>query len=161
MGNSPPPQDGQADVPPALEAICLKAMALRPEDRYASAPRVADDIEHWLADEPVAAYREPSLPASVAGLVVIGRWSPGRPSLLVTAVVLLTVGILAVQRESMHGAGERRPGGGAGGGGERAESAGRPDAMSSQILWTNGEPGSRPGPDRRAETLPSQGTRSV
>jgi tetratricopeptide (TPR) repeat protein len=43
----------------ALEAICLKAMALRPEDRYASARALADDIEHWLADEPVSAHAEP------------------------------------------------------------------------------------------------------
>ena len=34
-------------------------MALRPEDRYASARALADDIEHWLADEPVSAWREP------------------------------------------------------------------------------------------------------
>ena len=42
----------------ALEAICRKAMAPRPEDRYASARALADDLEHWLADEPVAADRE-------------------------------------------------------------------------------------------------------
>ena len=34
-------------------------MALRPEDRYASPRALADDVEHWLADEPVSAYREP------------------------------------------------------------------------------------------------------
>ena len=33
------------DVPRALEAICLKAMAPRPEDRYASARALADDVE--------------------------------------------------------------------------------------------------------------------
>jgi tetratricopeptide (TPR) repeat protein/tRNA A-37 threonylcarbamoyl transferase component Bud32 len=43
----------------ALEAICLKAMASCPEDRYTSARALADDLEHWLADEPVAAYRPP------------------------------------------------------------------------------------------------------
>jgi tetratricopeptide (TPR) repeat protein len=37
----------------------LKAMALVPQDRYASARTLADDIEHWLADEPVTAYPEP------------------------------------------------------------------------------------------------------
>jgi serine/threonine protein kinase len=46
-------------VPPALDAICGKAMALRPEQRYASAQALAGDVEHWLADEPVTAYREP------------------------------------------------------------------------------------------------------
>ena len=43
----------------ALEAICLKAMALKPEDRYASCRALADDVERWTADEPVSAWREP------------------------------------------------------------------------------------------------------
>jgi serine/threonine-protein kinase len=43
----------------ALEAICLKAMALKPEDRYATARALADDVERWTADEPVSAWREP------------------------------------------------------------------------------------------------------
>ena len=46
-------------IPAPLEAICQKAMALRPEDRYASARDLAGEIEHWMADEPVAAYPEP------------------------------------------------------------------------------------------------------
>ena len=46
-------------VPPALEAICRKAMALQPGDRYDSAAALAGDVEHWLADEPVSAWREP------------------------------------------------------------------------------------------------------
>jgi serine/threonine-protein kinase len=43
----------------ALEAICLKAMALHPEHRHASAQALAEDLERWLADEPVSAWREP------------------------------------------------------------------------------------------------------
>jgi WD40 repeat protein/tRNA A-37 threonylcarbamoyl transferase component Bud32 len=54
-----PPRQVKRTVPPALEAICLKAMALKPEDRYSSPEALADDIKHWLADEPVAVYREP------------------------------------------------------------------------------------------------------
>ena len=37
----------------ALEAVCLKAMAMQPEDRYATAAALAEDIERWMADEPV------------------------------------------------------------------------------------------------------------
>jgi serine/threonine protein kinase len=48
-------------VPRALEAVCLKAMAKVPDDRYRSASDLADDIERWLADEPVTAYAEPWL----------------------------------------------------------------------------------------------------
>ncbi len=54
-----PPRQVSRQVPAGLEAICLKAMALRPVDRYASPCALADDIEHWQADEPVAVYREP------------------------------------------------------------------------------------------------------
>lgn len=57
-GDFPPPRTLDANVPKALEAICLKAMALDPADRYASAAALADDVEHWLADEPVAAAKE-------------------------------------------------------------------------------------------------------
>jgi serine/threonine protein kinase len=58
-GGFPRPRVVKAGVQAALEAVCLKAMARRPEDRYRSARALADDIEHWLADEPVQAYVEP------------------------------------------------------------------------------------------------------
>jgi len=50
-----PPRSLLADVPRPLESICLKAMSKRPEDRYANARALADDLEQWLADEPVSA----------------------------------------------------------------------------------------------------------
>jgi eukaryotic-like serine/threonine-protein kinase len=49
----------KSSVPRPLEAICLKAMAPQPGDRYTSPGSLAGDIEHWLADEPVSALREP------------------------------------------------------------------------------------------------------
>jgi serine/threonine protein kinase/tetratricopeptide (TPR) repeat protein len=58
FGEFPPPRQVNRRVPAALEAVCLKAMALRPRDRYASARDLANDLEHWLADEPVVAHRE-------------------------------------------------------------------------------------------------------
>jgi serine/threonine-protein kinase len=54
-----PPRRRDARLPGALEAICLKALAGRREDRYATARALADDVTKWLADEPVAAWREP------------------------------------------------------------------------------------------------------
>jgi serine/threonine-protein kinase len=53
-----PPRQLDATIDPALEAVCLKAMALRPEDRYATPRALAEDIERWMADEPVTARRE-------------------------------------------------------------------------------------------------------
>jgi serine/threonine-protein kinase len=58
-GEFPRPRQSNASIDPALEAICLKAMALDPEDRYASERRLASDIERWMADEPVTAWAEP------------------------------------------------------------------------------------------------------
>ena len=54
-----PPRRRDPGLPGALEAICLKALAARPEDRYSSPRALADDLSKWLADEPVGAYREP------------------------------------------------------------------------------------------------------
>jgi serine/threonine-protein kinase len=59
-GDFAPPCHVKPRLPAALEAVCLKAMAPNPKDRYASARELADDIEHWLADEPVTAWREPA-----------------------------------------------------------------------------------------------------
>jgi serine/threonine protein kinase/Tfp pilus assembly protein PilF len=55
----PTPRQVKSEVPRALEAICLKAMALRPLDRYPTALELAADVNRWLADEPVSAYSEP------------------------------------------------------------------------------------------------------
>jgi serine/threonine-protein kinase len=58
-GEFPAPRTVKWPVDPALEAICLKAMATDPAGRYDSPRPLADEIEHWLADEPVSAWREP------------------------------------------------------------------------------------------------------
>ncbi|HMP79730.1 MAG TPA: serine/threonine-protein kinase, partial [Pirellulaceae bacterium] len=46
-------------VPLPLEAICQKAMAFSPKDRYPTAASLAEDIELWLADEPISICRDP------------------------------------------------------------------------------------------------------
>jgi serine/threonine protein kinase len=53
-----PPRKHAPWLPRALESICMKAMAFKPSDRYISARALSDDIQRWLADEPVAAHRE-------------------------------------------------------------------------------------------------------
>ncbi len=42
-------------IPGELQNICLKCLEKRPEDRYGSARELADDLERYLADEPVLA----------------------------------------------------------------------------------------------------------
>jgi serine/threonine-protein kinase len=96
-GDFPQPRAVKADIPAALEAICLKAMALTPEDRYAAPHLLAEDVERWLADEPVTAFAEPwtqtaarwlrrhrTLAISAASTVLVALIS------LIVATVLLT-----------------------------------------------------------------------
>ena len=55
------PSQMRDDVPQGLEAVCLKAMAARPSNRYQTAADLASAVENWLADELVrseAALRE-------------------------------------------------------------------------------------------------------
>ncbi len=108
LGEFAPPRKNNARVPRELEAVCLKAMAMRPELRYASATDLAMDIERWLADEPVACYREPA-PARLA------RWGrrhkpivAGAAALLLTAVAALSAGIVLVGREQLKTETQRR-----------------------------------------------------
>ena len=58
-GQFPPPRQLDPSIDRALEAVCKKAMALTPADRYGSPKALADDVERWMADEPVRAWREP------------------------------------------------------------------------------------------------------
>ena len=45
------------NIPRSVAAICLKALAKRPERRYASCQKFADDLRGWLAGEKPLAYR--------------------------------------------------------------------------------------------------------
>lgn len=57
-GDFPPPRQIKKCIAPALESICLRALACDPTDRYASAGEMLQDVECWLAEEPVSAHRE-------------------------------------------------------------------------------------------------------
>jgi eukaryotic-like serine/threonine-protein kinase len=45
-----PPRQLCPEAPPALEALCLRALAKRPEDRCAGAGELAQQVRHWLAE---------------------------------------------------------------------------------------------------------------
>jgi serine/threonine protein kinase len=53
------PRELKPQTPAPLAAICLKAMALKRESRYGDALELAADVDRWLADEAVRAWREP------------------------------------------------------------------------------------------------------
>jgi hypothetical protein len=106
-GHFPRPREVNRAAPQALEAVCLKAMALRPEDRYPSARALADDVELWLADEPVRAYREPAADR-------LWRWARRRRGLVcsgisgIIAVVTLAVASWIVSLERQNAEYERK-----------------------------------------------------
>lgn len=77
-----PPRRRDASVPESLQAICLKAMAKKPVDRYPSVAALAADVERWLGDEPVTVFEDP-LP------VRIGRWGRKHRTLATSGVVAL------------------------------------------------------------------------
>jgi len=53
----PPVQTLSPEAPPELTVICAKAMARAPEDRYASARELADEVSRFMSGALVLAYR--------------------------------------------------------------------------------------------------------
>jgi serine/threonine-protein kinase len=95
----PPPRQHDRAVPRPLEAVCLKAMARRPEDRYGDALALAADVEHWLAYEPVCAYREP-WPARLSRLARRHQTVAAAVAvLLLTATAALSLSTWLIGRE--------------------------------------------------------------
>ena len=89
IGRYQQPRKVNRQTPRALEAICLKAMARSPKDRYASARAMGEDIERYLADEHVLAYAEP-LPAKM------WRWIRNHRTLVLSSVAAMTVAMAAL-----------------------------------------------------------------
>jgi hypothetical protein len=79
-----PPRQLNKQVPRALEAICLKAMSLKPENRYSSPRVLADELERWLAEEPVQAHRE-------TATETLGRWARRNRAWATAAAIMLIV----------------------------------------------------------------------
>ncbi len=101
-----PPSDHDTELPPEIDAIVMKALAKRVEDRYQSAAAMRSDIERYLAGRPVQApmpaaapvppssYAEPTM---VVGAVPAGddELPRSRTGLLVLIGALLVALILA------------------------------------------------------------------
>src|SRR5262249_46456663 len=86
-GEFAPPRAIEPTVDRALEAVCLKAMARAPGDRYATPKALAEDVEHWLAGEPVSAYPEPWSDRA-------RRWSRKHRTLVTSGAAVLLLGLM-------------------------------------------------------------------
>lgn len=101
-GNFPRPRVHDPHLPRGLEAICLKAMSLKPDDRYPTAATLAADVERWLADEPVSANTEPLTKR-------LARWSRQHRTLVSSLLVgtLASILILSVSLVFLVAANQR------------------------------------------------------
>jgi serine/threonine protein kinase len=93
------PRQLQPRVPRPLAAICSKALAYEAHDRYASALEMAADIERWLADEPVTAYREPWLDRAFRWMRKNRLPVAVAAALIVVTAVATTIGYVLVRNE--------------------------------------------------------------
>jgi WD40 repeat protein len=126
------PRDLNPGIDPDLETVCLKCLEKDPHRRYGSAEALADDLERWLAGEPVEARPSGAWERT-------RKWARRRPALAAlvavaagAAVVLLAVSAaftlrlrhaLAETRDQ-----ERRAL-------EQAEAADQEKRLAEQRLW--------------------------
>jgi WD40 repeat protein/tRNA A-37 threonylcarbamoyl transferase component Bud32 len=106
-GDFPPPrQILKVSLP--LEAVCLKAMALAPEQRYASPRGLADDVEHWLADEPVSAYRESWRQRLARWTRRHRTWTQAGAAALLVVTLVSVAAVVLVRQAHQHEQAARR-----------------------------------------------------
>lgn len=100
-GDFPAPREQRPGVSKPLEAICLNAMARRPEDRYSSPKLLAEDVERALGGQPPLAWNEPAT-------AKLGRWFrqhykiavPSTAALLIVSLVITYVVMDRNQRDA-------------------------------------------------------------
>jgi eukaryotic-like serine/threonine-protein kinase len=88
------PRQVDASIARPLDAICQRALAVEPGDRYATASDLAADIQRYLDDEPVVAHRDTLAERT-------GRWvrrhksgvAVGALALVLTAAVAVVAAI--------------------------------------------------------------------
>jgi WD40 repeat protein/tRNA A-37 threonylcarbamoyl transferase component Bud32 len=81
------PRTSNPQVDRDLEFICLKCLEKAPINRYRSAEALAEDLERWLAGEPIQAKRSSTWRRTI-------KWMRRRPAIAaLTAVSLLAISL--------------------------------------------------------------------
>lgn len=84
---SPSKLNPKAEKP--LEAICLKALSKKRQDRYQSATELGEDVQRYLADEPISCFIEPLSKR-------VSRWARKHKTIVVGGSVLTVAAIVAL-----------------------------------------------------------------
>ena len=84
-----PPRSFNPRIDRDLETICLKCLEKEPQRRYGSAEALADDLERWLAGEPIRARR-----SSVRERFV--KWVRRRPAVGALVTVSVAAGLALI-----------------------------------------------------------------
>jgi tRNA A-37 threonylcarbamoyl transferase component Bud32 len=84
----PPPRAVRSTIPRDLETICLKAIDRAPENRYATARDLAEDLRRYACGQPIRAHR--------AGILKRGwLWIYRHPALAAFVLLVVTVTVVA------------------------------------------------------------------
>jgi hypothetical protein len=84
----PAPRTIQPTIPAPLDAICRKALAIDPAQRYHTPQALSQDIERYLADEPISIPGESWWAHS-------NRWLRRHPVVVASTMAAIAVGLIA------------------------------------------------------------------
>ena len=91
-----PPRQHESTIEKPLEAICLKALATKREDRYQSALDIVKDVEAFLAGEPVSCFEDPPK-------VKARRWVRKNPRKVTGGIVIVVAAVgFAIISSAVH-----------------------------------------------------------
>jgi eukaryotic-like serine/threonine-protein kinase len=101
-----PPKGLNPSVPVNLQTICMKCLQKQPGERYATAKDLADELERFLANEPIKAR-------PVSAVTKLSLWCQRHPipaALTAALVLVILIGLVAVfgqwRRAELHAKGE-------------------------------------------------------